>query len=60
MPHPLFGRSVHRAPAGEQKTFWEIAEAGHISGLAAHPAEYEQRVVAIVTRACEKANIISK
>ena len=31
--------------AGAPKRGWEIAESGHVGGLAARPAEYERRVV---------------
>ncbi len=33
------------AAAGEPKTLWNIPEAGHVAGIRARPAEYEQRVV---------------
>jgi hypothetical protein len=39
------------AAAGEPKSLWKIADAGHTSGLQAHPAEYEKRVVALFNRA---------
>ena len=31
-------------------TLWEIPEAHHVGGLAARPAEYEQRVVGFFDR----------
>jgi uncharacterized protein len=31
--------------AGEPKQIWEVPDGGHIGGYAAHPREYEQRVV---------------
>ena len=34
-----------------QATLWKIADAGHTGGLDAHPAEYEQRVVAFFDHA---------
>jgi uncharacterized protein len=34
------------AAADEPKQIWEVPESGHIGGYAAHPREYEQRVVA--------------
>lgn len=41
----------HYEAAGEPKTLWIIPEAGHISGLAARPKEYEDRVVAFFDQA---------
>jgi dienelactone hydrolase len=39
------------ARAGLPKTLWEIPDADHTGGLAAHPREYEQRVVGFFDRA---------
>ena len=33
------------AAAGQPKRIWEVPDGGHIGGYAAHPQEYEQRVV---------------
>ena len=47
--HPLGGEELNTqfyAAAGPPKTLWKIADAGHTGGLDAHPAEYEQRVLA--------------
>ena len=33
------------AAAGQPKQSWEVPDGGHIGGYAAHPREYEQRVV---------------
>jgi hypothetical protein len=52
--HPLGGEELNAnfyAAAGRPKTLWKIADAGHTGGLAAHPVEYEQRVVAFFDRA---------
>ena len=46
--HPVGGEELNADfydAAGEPKTLWEIPEASHTGGLAARPAEYEQRVV---------------
>ncbi len=37
--------------AGEPKTLWEIAGAGHTGGLASSPVEYERRVVGFFDQA---------
>jgi dienelactone hydrolase len=37
----LYFRAAH-----EPKALWEIPHAGHVDGIAAHPREYERRVVA--------------
>jgi fermentation-respiration switch protein FrsA (DUF1100 family) len=37
----LYFRAAH-----EPKALWEIPHAGHVNGIAAHPREYERRVVA--------------
>jgi uncharacterized protein len=52
--HPLGGEELNTqfyAAAGQPKTLWKIADAGHTEGLDAHPAEYEQRVVAFFDHA---------
>ena len=52
--HPLGGEELNAnfyAAAGEPKTLWKIADAGHAGGLDTHPAEYEQRVIAFFDRA---------
>jgi dienelactone hydrolase len=52
--HPLGGEELNTrfyAAAGQPKTLWKIADAGHTGGLDAHPAEYEQRVVAFFDQA---------
>jgi uncharacterized protein len=36
--------------AGPPKRVWKIAQAGHVGGLSAQPAEYEQRVVGFFDR----------
>jgi uncharacterized protein len=51
---PLGGEELNRkfyAAAGEPKTLWKIGDAGHTDGLAAHPREYERRVIAFFDRA---------
>jgi hypothetical protein len=51
---PLGGEELNRkfyAAAGEPKTLWKIGDAGHTDGLAAHPQEYERRVIAFFDRA---------
>jgi hypothetical protein len=51
---PLGGEELNRtfyAAAREPKTLWKIGDAGHTDGLAAHPDEYERRVVAFFDRA---------
>lgn len=42
---------TYYARAGQPKALWEISDAGHTDGLAAHPREYEQRVVAFFDQA---------
>jgi pimeloyl-ACP methyl ester carboxylesterase len=45
---PLGGEELNEqfyAAAGQPKTLWKIADAGHTGGLGAHPAQYERRVV---------------
>ncbi len=37
--------------AGQPKTLWRLAEAGHVGGLEARPREYERRVVGFFDRA---------
>jgi uncharacterized protein len=52
--HPLGGEELNTqfyAAAGQPKTLWKIADAGHTGGLDAHPAEYEQRVLAFFDHA---------
>jgi uncharacterized protein len=52
--HPLGGEELNEqfyAAAGEPKTLWKIADAGHTGGLDAHPVEYERRVIAFFDRA---------
>ena len=52
--HPLGGEELNEqfyAAAGEPKTLWKIADAGHTGGLDTHPEEYEQRVIAFFDRA---------
>jgi hypothetical protein len=52
--HPLGGEELNEqfyAAAGEPKTLWKIADAGHTDGLTAHPQAYEQRVIAFFDRA---------
>jgi dienelactone hydrolase len=47
-PNSRHGEELNRdyaAAAGDNATLWEIPEAGHVGGLDARPAEYEQRVV---------------
>ncbi len=52
--HPLGGEELSEQfydAAGQPKTLWKIADAGHTDGLAAHPQAYEQRVIAFFDRA---------
>ncbi len=52
--HPLGGEELNAtfyAAAGEPKTLWKIADAGHTGGLGAHPQQYERRVVGFFDRA---------
>jgi uncharacterized protein len=47
-PNSQHGEELNRgyaAAAGDNATLWEIPDAGHVGGLDARPAEYEQRVV---------------
>jgi uncharacterized protein len=46
--HPLGGEELNEqfyAAAGEPRTLWKVADAGHTGGLDTHPKEYERRVV---------------
>jgi dienelactone hydrolase len=38
------------AAAGEPKEIWEVPEGGHIGGITARPAEYEERVIGFFDR----------
>jgi hypothetical protein len=52
--HPLGGEELNAnfyAAAGQPKTLWRIADAGHTGGLDAHPKQYERRVVSFFDRA---------
>lgn len=52
--HPLGGEELNEqfyAAAGEPKTLWKVADAGHTGGLDTHPKEYERRVVSFFDRA---------
>ena len=52
-PNSGHGEELNRGyarAAGDAATLWEIPEAGHVGGLAARPAEYEQRVVGFFDR----------
>jgi hypothetical protein len=52
--HPLGGEELNAnfyAAAGQPKTLWKIADAGHTDGLAAHPRDYEGRVIAFFDHA---------
>jgi uncharacterized protein len=42
---------VYIEAAREPKALWEIPHAGHVNGIAARPAEYEQRVVGFFDKA---------
>jgi hypothetical protein len=42
---------VYRDAGGPTAVHWEIPRAGHTSGLAAAPEEYERRVVGFFDRA---------
>jgi hypothetical protein len=42
--------------AGERRTLWRIADAGHTDGLERHPAEYERRVIAFFDNALLQAS----
>ena len=56
--HPVGGEELNAtfyAAAGEPRTLWRIADAGHTDGLERHPAEYEQRVVAFFDNALLQA-----
>ena len=44
---------TYAARAGAGTELWEIPEAGHIGGIRARPAAYEQRVVAFLDRALD-------
>jgi pimeloyl-ACP methyl ester carboxylesterase len=48
-----YGRALYAA-SGEPKTLWELPEVAHCGGLAAHPQEYEQKVVAFFEAALLK------
>jgi fermentation-respiration switch protein FrsA (DUF1100 family) len=62
-PRPVFFIFATRGQGGEQlssdfyeaarepKALWEIPDGGHTGGIAARPAEYEQRVIAFFNRA---------
>ena len=39
------------AAAGEPKAIWKVPGSKHTGGIDAHPAEYEQRVIAFFDRA---------
>jgi uncharacterized protein len=52
-PNSGHGEELNRGyarAAGDAATLWEIPEARHVGGLAARPAEYEQRVVGFFDR----------
>jgi len=52
--HPLGGEELNEqfyAAAGEPRTLWKVADAGHTGGLDTHPKEYERRVVSFFNRA---------
>ena len=52
-PNSGYGEELNRGyarAAGDAATLWEIPEARHVGGLAARPAEYEQRVVGFFDR----------
>ena len=52
-PNSGHGEELNRGyarAAGDAATLWEIPEAHHVGGLAARPAEYEQRVVGFFDR----------
>jgi hypothetical protein len=42
---------IYFEAAGEPKELWVIPDAGHTEGLAAHPDEYEARVIGFFDRA---------
>ncbi|HYU84682.1 MAG TPA: alpha/beta fold hydrolase [Kribbellaceae bacterium] len=52
--HPVGGEELNAtfyASAGQPRTLWRIADAGHTDGLERHPAEYERRVIAFFDNA---------
>ena len=52
-PNSGHGEELNRGyarAAGDAATLWEIPEARHVGGLAARPAEYEQRVIGFLDR----------
>ena len=54
--HPGSGGGAARQPtyyaaARQPKSMWLVPGSGHTGGLAARPAEYEERVVAFFDRA---------
>jgi hypothetical protein len=44
---------TYAARAGAETELWEIPEAGHVGGIRARPAAYEQRVVSFLDRALD-------
>jgi uncharacterized protein len=57
--HPVGGEELNTtfyAAAGEPKTLWKIADAGHTGGLDAHPEQYERRVIAFFDRALRESS----
>jgi uncharacterized protein len=57
--HPVGGEELNPtfyAAAGEPKTLWKIADAGHTGGLDAHPEQYERRVIAFFDRALRESS----
>jgi fermentation-respiration switch protein FrsA (DUF1100 family) len=57
--HPVGGEELNAtfyASAGQPRTLWRIADAGHTDGFERHPAEYERRVIAFFDNALLQAN----